>query len=539
LPYLSIGQKLFKQAWFWYNRHMENKYHCGDSRTGQAGMAGAPAMPSIPYARQWISDDDIAAVVETLRSDFLTTGPKIAEFEDALKAAVGAKYAVALCNGTAALHAACFAAGIGPGDEAIVPPMTFAASANCVLYQGGRPVFCDIDPVSWNIDPGKIEGCVTDRTKAIIPVHYAGLPCDMDAIMDIAQRRGLAVIEDAAHAIGATYGGRPVGSIGSMACFSFHPVKQITAGEGGAVTTDDEALYRKLLLFRSHGITRDAGGALQFQPARPAAPNFGDARQSAPVPGACLPLRPSAPERPEQPKRPEPPARPESAARPPELQSAPTPAARQTESPGSAARPPEAPERPDRLVQPGQLLQSEQLVQPWQPGQSDRPGQPAPAAWPPWYYEQQCLGYNYRLSDIHAALGISQLKKLGRFIARRRQIAEAYRGAFSGLCESGAMSLQGIPEKSGHAWHLFVARLDAARRDGVYSALRQRGIGANLHYIPVYLHPHYRRLGYPQGLCPVAESLYAGLVTLPLFPMMSDSDVDRVIEFVRECVSAR
>jgi dTDP-4-amino-4,6-dideoxygalactose transaminase len=428
--------------------------------------------------------------VETLRSDFLTTGPKPAEFEEALKAATGAKYAVALCNGTAALHAACFAAGLGPGDEAITTPMTFAASANCVLYQGARPVFCDIDPATWNIDPNIIESCVTDRTKAIIPVHYAGLPCDMDAIMEIADRRGLAVIEDAAHAIGATYGGRPIGSIGRMTCFSFHPVKQITSGEGGAVTTDDEALYRKLVQFRSHGITRDAADMAFAPPALSLAqpPVHGGRSASAPEPEQSAP----------------------QGARPAQGMSA-------------TGRQPAQ----DSLSVPNCSAQEQ-----------GEPERRSPAVCPPWYYEQQFLGYNYRLSDIHAALGVSQLKKLGAFLARRRQIAEAYRAAFSGLCESGAMALQRSPENAGHAWHLFAARLDAGRRDAVFDALLARGVGANLHYIPVYLHPHYRRLGYPQGLCPAAERLYAGLVTLPLFPAMSDGDADYVIKCVLECVEA-
>jgi UDP-4-amino-4,6-dideoxy-N-acetyl-beta-L-altrosamine transaminase len=421
----------------WDNKDMRDNTYGQASRGKWDGPRlradGDGASPGrIPYARQWIDDDDISAVVETLRGDYLTTGPKVGEFEEAVKAATGARYAVAVCNGTAALHAACFAAGVGSeaGGEAITSPMTFAASANCALYVGGRPVFCDVDADTWNMDASKIESCITERTKAIIPVHYAGLPCDMDAVMGVARRHGLAVIEDAAHAIGATYGGTAhgganVGTAGDMACFSFHPVKQVTAGEGGAVTTNDAGLYRKLLQFRSHGITRDA----------------------------ALMASPRAPQ--------------------------------------------------------------------------------------PWYYEQQFLGYNYRLSDIHAALGASQLKKLGAFIARRRQIAAAYAAAFSPLRESGSLALQSVPEGVGHAWHLFVVKTDAARRDEIFRALAERGIGANLHYIPVYLHPHYARLGYPKGLCPQAEELYSGLITLPLFPRMSDEDVGRVIAGVLECFPDR
>ncbi len=211
----------------------------------------------IPYGRQSIDEEDIQVVVDVLRSDYLTTGPKVAEFEQKVADYVGAKYAVAVSNGTAALHIACLAAGIGQGDEVITTPITFAASSNCVLYCGGTPIFADIDVHTYNIAPQEIERKITDRTKAIIPVHYTGQPCDMDVIMEIARKHNLLVIEDAAHALGASYKGKRVGSISDMTCFSFHPVKPITTGEGGMVVTNDEELYRRLVLFRSHGITRD------------------------------------------------------------------------------------------------------------------------------------------------------------------------------------------------------------------------------------------------------------------------------------------
>ena len=211
----------------------------------------------IPYGRQIIEDDDIQAVVEVLKSDYLTTGPKIAEFERTVAGYVGTKYAVAVANGTAALHAACFAAGIREGDEVITTPLTFAASANCVLYCGGRPVFADVDPRTYNIDPEDIRRKITDKTKAIIPVHLAGQPCDMDAIHKIAREYSLVVIEDGAHALGASYKGKKIGTLSDMTTFSFHPVKPITTGEGGMVVTDQEELYRKLTLFSAHGITRD------------------------------------------------------------------------------------------------------------------------------------------------------------------------------------------------------------------------------------------------------------------------------------------
>jgi UDP-4-amino-4,6-dideoxy-N-acetyl-beta-L-altrosamine transaminase len=373
----------------------------------------------IPYGRQWIDEEDIQAVVETLKSDYLTTGPKISEFETKLAETTGARYAVVFSNGTAALHAACFAAGIGPGDEVITTPLTFAASANCVLYAGGRPVFADIDPRTYNINPYDIRRKITSKTKALIPVHFTGQPCDMDVILDIARNHDLVVIEDGAHALGATCRGNKVGTIGDMTTFSFHPVKHITTGEGGAVTTDSEELYRKLALFRNHGITRDSG----------------------------LMLNDDA----------------------------------------------------------------------------------------PWYYEQQLLGMNYRLTDIQAALGISQLNKLDYFLTKRREYAQKYNLAFQ--CFDGII----IPyqlEETESAWHLYVIRLELHKfdvtRKRVFEELRNRGIGVNVHYIPVYYHPYYQAIGYSGGLCPQAEKLYEEIITLPLFPGMKDHELDYVIRNVEE-----
>ena len=219
----------------------------------------------IPYGRQSIDDADIEAVVKVLKSDYLTTGPAVAAFEKKVADYVGAKYAVAVSNGTAALHVACLAAGIGEGDEVITTPITFAASANCVLYCGGTPVFADIDPDTYDISPEELEKKITSRTKAIIPVHYTGQPCDMDAILEIAHKHDLLVIEDGAHALGASYKGKKIGSIADMTCFSFHPVKPVTTGEGGMIVTDNEELYRKLVLYRSHGITRDKDMMQQYE----------------------------------------------------------------------------------------------------------------------------------------------------------------------------------------------------------------------------------------------------------------------------------
>jgi len=375
----------------------------------------------LPYGRQWIDEDDIQAVVNVLKSDYLTTGPAIKEFEDQLKSVTGAEYVVAISNGTAALHAACFAAGIGEGDEVITTPMTFAATANAVLYCGGTPVFADIDPETYNIDPEDIRRKITDKTKAIIPVHYTGQPCDMDEIMKIAKEHNLIVIEDAAHALGAEYKGRKIGSIGDMTTFSFHPVKPITTGEGGAITTNNKEFYDKLMLFRSHGITRDQKMLLNDNAA--------------------------------------------------------------------------------------------------------------------WYYEQHFLGYNYRMTDIQAALGCSQLNKLEFFLQKRRKYAKMYSEAFKDL-EGVIIPKQLDDTLSG--WHLYVLQLDTDKirpdRRVIFDELSIHNIGVNVHYIPVYYHPYYQKLGYKKGLCPNAEKLYERIITLPLFPKMSEEDIMYVIKIVKELV---
>ena len=375
----------------------------------------------LPYARQWIDEDDIAAVTEVLKGEFLTTGPKIREFEEKFARYVGARYAVAVANGTAALHAAVFAAGIGPGDEVITTPMTFAASANCVLYQGGEVVFADIKPDDGNIDPAEIEFKLTGRTKAVIPVHFAGCPADLREIHALAGKHGLVVIEDAAHALGASYQGKKIGGLSQMTIFSFHPVKHITTGEGGMVTTNDPELYKRLVMFRNHGITRDRR----------------------------------------------------------EL----------TEDAG------------------------------------------------PWYYEMQCLGYNYRLTDIQAALGITQLRKSDLFLQKRREISRCYTEGFADLPEISAPSQQSDRDS---AWHLYIIRLNMETlkvdRRRIFEALRAENIGVNVHYMPVYRQPYYKSLGYTKGLCPEAERLYSGIITLPLFPKMNDRDINDVIAAVRKVI---
>lgn len=368
----------------------------------------------IPYGKQTIEQDDIQAVVDVLKSDFLTTGPKIAEFEQTGADYVGAKYAVAISNGTSALHAACFAAGIGPGDEVITTPLTFAASANCVLYCGGTPVFADVDPKTYNIDPEDIRRKITDRTKAIIAVHLAGQPCDMDAIHSIAREHGLIVIEDGAHALGSVYKGKKVGSMSDMTTFSFHPVKPITTGEGGMIVTDNEDFYKKMILFRSHGITRDDS--------------------------------------------------------------------MMTRNDG------------------------------------------------PWFYQQFDLGYNYRITDIQCALGCSQMKKLDRFLARRKEIVARYNEAFAD-CDNIITPYQLSDTESG--WHLYIVQVKNCDRRQVFENMREKGIGVNVHYIPVYMHPYYQEHGYENVHCANAEEIYSHIISLPLYPGLTSEQQDYVIDTLK------
>ncbi len=371
----------------------------------------------LPYGRQSIDEADIQAVVDVLRSDWITQGPNIERFERSVAEYVGAKYAVAFSNGTAALHGACHAAGIGPGDEVITTPITFLASSNSVLYCGGTPVFADIRPDTYNIDPDRVAALITPRTKAIIGVDFSGQPVEADKLAMLAKDNGLIFIQDAAHSLGAEYGGRKVGVWADMTMFSFHPVKHVTTGEGGVIVTDREDLRDALLLFRNHGMTKDPS-----------------------------------------------------------------------------------------------LLEKNDG---------------------PWYYEMHELGYNYRMTDLQAALGVSQMAKLPRFIERRKQIAARYNEAFSGI--------KGLTVPYQHpaaysSWHLYVLRWDEqvyqGGRDRVFSELRARNIGVHVHYIPVYRQPYYRKLGYEAGLCPHAEAYYHEALSLPIFPAMSDQDVEDVIEAV-------
>jgi perosamine synthetase len=395
-------------------------------KTAQLALHGGTPVRAtfLPYGRHDIDAGDVDAVARALRSDWLTSGPLVGEFESAFARAVGAPDAVAVSNGTAALHAAMFAIGIGPGDEVIVPPMTFAASASAAVYQGATPVFADVDPDTLLIDPAQAAAKITPRTKAIVAVDYTGQPCDYDALRRVIAGRGdITIVADACHALGARDCDRPVGTLADITAFSLHPVKHVTTGEGGVVTTADPALAARMRMFRNHGITVDH------------------------------------------------------------------------EQRGAQAS---------------------------------------------WIYEIVELGYNYRLSDIQCALGLSQLGKLAARVARRQAIADEYRRAFASMPEVQPL---GVRAGVTHAYHLFVVRVDTARlaadRATIYSALRLENIGVNVHYIPVHLHPFYRqRFGLAPGLCPAAEAAYERILTLPMFPAMTARDVQDVVDAVTKVVEA-
>ena len=374
------------------------------------------------YGHQYIDDADIQAVVEVLKSDYLTCGPKIEELEKKLCAVTGAKYAVVCSNGTAALHMACQAAGIGAGDEMITTPITFAASANCALYCGAKPVFADINEETYNIDPAHVESLTTEKTKAVVAVDYTGQSVELDRLLAHCRKHNLVLIEDGAHVIGTSYNGKKNGSIADMTTLSFHPVKTVTGGEGGAVLTNSEEYYQKLLLYRSHGITKN-------------------------------------------------------------------PAKMEHEPDG------------------------------------------------PWYYEQVALGMNYRMTDMQAALIISQLDKLPLFMKRRKEIVKAYDEAFSKLPQ---LFVQKEIPQSDTTRHLYILRIIPEKlkidRKQFFEALAAENICCQVHYIPVYYFPYYEKLGYQKGLCPKEEKLYEEEISLPLYYEMTDQDVDDVIQAVTKIV---
>lgn len=375
----------------------------------------------ISYGKQWIDDSDIEAVINVLKSDYLTQGPAVELFEKKICSITDAKYCVAVSNATAALHIAVKSLAIDPGREGITSPNTFVASSNCLIYNNLKPVFADIDGVTYNIDPAEIEKKITPETRVLIPVHFAGRSCNMVKIKAIADRNRLHVIEDAAHAIGSRYeDGSMVGNCrySDMTIFSFHPVKTITTGEGGAITTNDKNLYEKLVLLRSHGITKEAGIL--------------------------------------------------------------------TENPG------------------------------------------------PWYYEMHDCGYNYRITDIQAALGSSQLDKLDSFRKRRTEIIQKYNQALSGLDWLKTPA----EDTSGSCFHLYVVQIDfnmiGMSRADMMDRLKRKNIGTQVHYIPVHTQPFYKRnYGYNLGDYPVAEKYYQKAVSLPLYPKMTDEDTEFVIDCVR------
>jgi dTDP-4-amino-4,6-dideoxygalactose transaminase len=376
-----------------------------------AVLGGPPVRASwLPYARQTVEGDDVAAVTRTLTADWITQGPAIAEFERALAAHAGVAHAVAVANGTAALEAAAYAAGIGPGDEVITTPLTFAATANAVVHEGGRPVFADVEPRTLNIDAATLEGVASSRTRALFAVDFAGLPCDYDALLPIARKHGWITVADAAHSLGGAYRGRAVGALADMTVLSFHPAKLITTGEGGAVLTDRADLAERLRRVRHHGL------------------HYPDAKM-------------------------------------------------------------------------------------------------------PWRNEIAEAGHNFRITDFQAALGSSQLAKLPRFRDARARLAQRYRDRLKTM---EWLELPALPQERGHGWHLFVVllRLErlAADQDTILRALRAENIGVMLHYPLVHLHPFYRaRFGYGAGLCPRAEDIERRLVTLPLFPLMTEADQDDVV----------
>jgi UDP-4-amino-4,6-dideoxy-L-N-acetyl-beta-L-altrosamine transaminase len=383
-------------------------------------------MRRISYGKQCIDKRDIQEVAKVLRSDFITQGPKVVEFEELLAGYCGAKYAVAVSSGTAALHIACLAAGLKKQDEVITTPMTFVATANSILYTGAKPVFADIDPETANIDTRKISAHITGKTKAILPVHFAGLPCDMYSISKIAKKKGIVVIEDACHALGASYRHNKkwfkVGNcaLSDMVVFSFHPVKSITTGEGGAVLTDRKELYEKLLMLRSHGITKDRS-------------KFTD--QNA-------------------------------------------------------------------------LSRGD------------------------WYYEMQLLGFNYRITDFQCAMGIAQLKKLDEFIEKRKTVGGIYSERFD---KNPYFDLPDETIGTRSSWHLYPIRLKdkfVKFKKSIFDSLHKKGIGVQVHYLPVFRHPYYEKMGYKKTACPRSEEFYNREISLPIYPSMSKREVLYVIDNV-------
>jgi UDP-4-amino-4,6-dideoxy-N-acetyl-beta-L-altrosamine transaminase len=376
----------------------------------------------IPYSKQDINDDDIAAVVKVLKSPFVTQGPTIKEFEAALAKYSGTKHAVVFNSGTSALHAAYFAAGVGPGDEVVVPALTFAATANCALYLGAKPVFTDVDPKLGTMSVASAKKVITKRTKALVPVDYGGRPVDVAALKAIAKKNKIVLIIDGAQSLGASYKGKPVGSQGDMTMFSFHPVKSITSAEGGAITTDSDEYATALRLFRSHGITTD-------------------------------------------------------------------------------------------------------------PAYLERKDQGA------WYQEMQALGFNYRMTEMQAALGLNQMKRLDTFVTKRRAVANRYHKALANV--AGIILPKPDSAQARSAWHLYPIRVtDTSIRNDVLNKLRAAGIFAHVHHLPVHRHLYYEKLGYKEGICPDAEHFVSGEISIPIYPGMTTKDQGTVVRTLKSIMAS-
>ncbi|MCT1653349.1 UDP-4-amino-4,6-dideoxy-N-acetyl-beta-L-altrosamine transaminase [Brachybacterium muris] len=373
----------------------------------------------LPYGRQSIDASDIAAVTDALNSDWLTTGPEVERFETAVAARAGVDHAVSVTSGTAALHVAYAAAGIEPGDEVITTPLTFVATAATAALLGAKIVFADVDPATGNLDPSAVEAAVTERTRVVAGVDYAGVPVDAPALRGITTRHDLLLLEDAAHSIGSTLDGAPVGSLADLTTYSFFPTKNLTTTEGGAVVTADAELAARAVSFKNHGLVRDR------------------AMQRYPDEG-------------------------------------------------------------------------------------------------PWHQEVHAFGLNYRLPDVLCALGTSQLERLDQFVARRAEIKAAYDEALGDL---EGVDIPVAPQGAAPAWHLYPLRVPAERRRSIFDSLREQGIGVQVNYIPAYWHPVFEDLGYQRGMCPVAEEYYRREISLPMFPALTDSDVERVIEATRVAVA--
>lgn len=435
-------------------------------------------MTPIPYGRQHITQEDIDAVVDVLKSDYLTQGPKIAEFEKVFAEYIGCKYAVAVSNGTAALHLSALALGVKSGDKVITTPITFVASANCVLYCGGQIDFVDIDPDTYLMDLNKLEEKLKSAKrgtyKGIIPVDFAGYPVNLEKLKAIADKYNLWILEDACHAPGGyfvdskgkkQYCGN--GNFADLAIFSFHPVKHIACGEGGMITTNDEKLYKKLLLLRTHGITKDANSF----------------RNTIDTATGILPMTTNDVRSTNDAQR-----------------------ANNGRRPNDPMTTNDAQRANDQMTAAGQMTNK----------------------YPSWYYEMQELGFNYRLTDFQAALGISQLKKANAGLKRRREIASVYQKAFSDnphvVIQSGL--------QQGHAYHLFIIEIE--KRKDLYDHLRKNNIFSQVHYIPVHLMPYYKQLGWKKGDLPVAEKYYERCLSLPMYPTLKDDEQNFVIQKITE-----